>query len=57
MIKISELSVFFPAYNEDLRVATTVERALKILPKVADEWEVLIVNDGSTDNTGEIINQ
>jgi len=57
MIKIPELSVFFPAYNEDLRVATTVKRALKIIPKVADKWEVLIINDGSTDNTGEIINQ
>jgi len=57
MIKIPELSVFFPAYNEGKRVAITVERALKIVPKIADKWEFLVINDGSTDNTGKIINQ
>ena len=55
--KLKELSVFFPAYNEEGHIKETVERAKKILPKVAKKWEILIVNDGSKDNTGRIIDK
>lgn len=51
---ISELSVFFPAYNEEENIKSTVEKAIKILQEVAVKWEILIINDGSRDNTGEI---
>lgn len=52
---LESLSVFFPAYNEEGRIATTVNRALKVLPKVAKKWEVLVINDGSSDNTGKVV--
>lgn len=55
-MKLPSISVFFPAYNEEDRVAMTVERALKVLPKVALRWEVIVVNDGSTDKTADVIN-
>jgi glycosyltransferase involved in cell wall biosynthesis len=35
MKKLSELSVFFPAYNEEANIKTTVEKALQIVPTVA----------------------
>lgn len=49
--KLDKLSVFFPAYNEEDNIRSTVESALKVLPSVAKTWEVIIVNDGSKDNT------
>lgn len=52
--KIKELSVFFPAYNEQSLLAETVSNAVNVLDKVAKKWEVIIVNDGSTDLTGEV---
>ena len=52
--KLDQLSVFFPAYNEEENVPIVVEKALEILPQVADEYEVIIVNDGSQDRTGEV---
>ena len=52
--KLEQLSVFFPAYNEEENVPIVVEKALKILPRVADEYEVIVVNDGSRDRTGEV---
>lgn len=57
MNKLRELSVFFPAYNEEKNIKSTVEKALKILPGVADRWEVIIVNDGSKDDTIKVANK
>ncbi len=52
--KLKELSVFFPAYNEEANLENTVAKALEVLTKTADKWEVIIVNDGSSDRTGKI---
>ncbi|MFZ5933160.1 MAG: glycosyltransferase family 2 protein [Patescibacteria group bacterium] len=54
MQKISELSVFFPAYNEEANIKSTVEKAREVLFWVAQKWEIIIVDDGSNDRTGEI---
>jgi glycosyltransferase involved in cell wall biosynthesis len=51
---INELSVFFPAYNEEANIEKTVRRAKKVLLKITDKWEIIIVNDGSKDKTPEI---
>jgi glycosyltransferase involved in cell wall biosynthesis len=52
--RLSGLSFFFPARNEELNVAPMVARALEVLPKYADRVEVTVVDDGSTDHTGEL---
>lgn len=52
-----ELSVFFPAYNEEANVRSTTEAVLKVLPEVADRYEVLIVDDGSRDRTPELADE
>ena len=49
---ISELSVFFPAYNEESNIKSTVLKAKKTLEGLAQSWEVIIVDDGSSDGTG-----
>ena len=51
---IDKLSVFFPAYNEEKCIKETVEKADKILKEIAKEYEIIIINDGSKDKTGEI---
>lgn len=55
--KLDNLSVFFPAYNEQGHIATVAKKAMSILPNVAKKWEVLVINDGSKDNTGKIIDK
>ena len=52
-----ELSVFFPAYNEEANVRATTERILQVLPNLAEQYEVLIVDDGSRDSTGSIADE
>ncbi len=50
-----EISVFFPCYNEEANVKTTVNKALAVLSQFTDIFEVIIVNDGSTDKTSEVV--
>lgn len=54
MAKIDALSVFFPAYNEEAHIRDTVLKAKKVLEKIAERWEILIIDDGSKDKTAEI---
>jgi glycosyltransferase involved in cell wall biosynthesis len=51
---IDELSVFFPCYNEEKNIEATVDKAVKVLEKTAKKWEIIIVNDGSKDKTGDV---
>lgn len=53
--KFPEISVFFPAYNEEANIANTVQVAEKVLKTIASKYEIIIINDGSTDKTGEIV--
>lgn len=48
---IKSLSVFFPVYNEEANLEKTARSALNFLQKVKFPWEIIIVDDGSTDNT------
>jgi len=52
---MKKLSVFFPAYNEERNIKDTVVKTVKVLKKVVDRWEIVVINDGSTDKTGEIV--
>jgi glycosyltransferase involved in cell wall biosynthesis len=48
------VSVFFPCYNEEANVERTTTAAVKTCERLFDDYEVIIVNDGSRDRTGEI---
>jgi glycosyltransferase involved in cell wall biosynthesis len=49
-----DVSVFFPCYNEEENVERTTLAAVKVCERLFDDYEVIIVNDGSRDRTGEI---
>ncbi len=54
MSKRPSLSVFFPAWNEEAYVERTVGLAREVLERLTDDWEIIVVNDASTDRTQEI---
>lgn len=54
MKRLSELSIFFPCYNEEGNVERMVRSAVAAAREFADAFEVIVVNDGSRDRTGEI---
>jgi glycosyltransferase involved in cell wall biosynthesis len=49
------LSIIIPAYNEAERISMTLIDMDKRLSKEAYSYEILVVNDGSKDNTAEVV--
>lgn len=51
------ISVFFPCHNERENIASVVERALAVLEDLHADFEAVIVDDGSSDDTGRIADE
>lgn len=51
------ISLVFPAYNEEENIARLVEQAKASASALFDDFEIIVVNDGSHDRTGEIIDE
>jgi len=49
------ISAFFPAYNDAGTIASMVVVADRTLRALTDDYEIIVVNDGSPDHTGEIL--
>src|SRR3954452_12567021 len=52
---LPSISAFFPAYNDSGTIASMVVVADMALRKLTDDYEVIVVNDGSPDHCGEIL--
>jgi glycosyltransferase involved in cell wall biosynthesis len=55
--KFQSLSVFFPAYNDAPSLPKLIESTFAALAEHADDYEVIVVNDGSADKTGEVLEE
>jgi glycosyltransferase involved in cell wall biosynthesis len=51
----TSLSVFFPAYNDGGTIASLVIRAQQTASKLTGDYEVIVINDGSTDSTTQVL--
>ena len=55
--KTPGLSVFFPAYNDSGTIASLVIRAVQVARTLTPDFEVLVINDGSSDATPMILDE
>ncbi len=55
MNKLTSLTIFFPAYNDAHSIAHLASRAYDVGKKVSKKLEIIIINDGSTDNTAAVL--
>jgi glycosyltransferase involved in cell wall biosynthesis len=50
------ISAFFPAYNDAGSIGKVIHAVAALLPQLADDYEIVVVNDGSEDGTGGLLN-
>ena len=53
---IKELSIIIPCYNEEKRIVNTLKKIIDFCDKKVEEYEIIIVDDGSTDLIHTVIN-
>jgi glycosyltransferase involved in cell wall biosynthesis len=55
--RIGSFSLVLPAHNEEANIEPVVRGALEVLPDYFDTFEIIVVDDGSKDGTGTIIDR
>jgi glycosyltransferase involved in cell wall biosynthesis len=55
MKKLGSLSVFLPCYNEAKNIPRVIRTLFKLLPLVSQRYEVIVINDGSHDQTVKVV--
>lgn len=49
------ISIVIPVYNEEENLPVLIKRLAEITPKLGDDVEIVLVDDGSTDNSLEVM--
>jgi len=52
-----EISVVVPAYNEEKRLDSTLPHLWRSMKRRFNKFEIIVVDDGSTDGTGELVSR
>ncbi len=57
MKEVASISLIIPVYNEETILLSAVENAIARLSEKFEDFEIILVSDGSTDNTGSLMDQ
>ncbi len=56
-MKLTSVTAFFPCYNDAGTIPTMILRVLQTLPQITDDYEVIVINDGSQDDSAQVLNE
>ncbi len=56
-MRLPSLTIFFPCYNDGGTIASMIIRAMQTAPAVTDDFEILVINDGSNDDAAAILGE
>lgn len=53
--EVPSISVFFPCYNDQKSIGKLIKNSLLILKKLTSDYELIVVDDGSTDKSRQVL--
>lgn len=56
MVK-EKISILIPAFNEEEGIITTINETIRVFDELGNDYEVIIIDDGSKDNTYKIVSE
>lgn len=56
-MKLPSLTIFFPCYNDGGTIATMIIRGTQVAEAVAEDFEILVINDGSEDDSAQVLDE
>lgn len=56
-MNVKSLSIFFPAYNDSQSIPKLIDKANSVAGDITKDYEIIVINDGSKDNTSNILEQ
>ncbi|MFQ5822495.1 MAG: glycosyltransferase family 2 protein [bacterium] len=56
-MQVSSLSISIPAYNDEATIEEVIKEAESVASSITNDYEIFLVNDGSLDSTGSIIDR
>ncbi len=56
-MELNSVSIIVPAYNEEARIQPTLEKLAAYLERNFRQYEIIVVDDGSTDSTAQKVHQ
>lgn len=57
MTFMQSITIAIPVYNEEENIEWVIKDSVKTLPKYFKDWEIVAVDDGSKDKTGQILDR
>lgn len=57
LASLKSISVVIPAYNDESTICKLIEDTERLLQETADDYEILVLNDGSSDNTLAVLEE
>ncbi len=56
-MNLSSVTAFFPCYNDAGTIPTMIVRTLQTLPLITDDYEVVVIDDGSQDDSAQVLDE
>jgi glycosyltransferase involved in cell wall biosynthesis len=56
-VRLNSLSVVFPMYNEKDNIGIAITEALRVCPRITSDFEIIVVDDASTDGSGALLDR